>query len=406
MRLRSALFSVLVCVFLCGPALLFGALRLGADVPVQLTAEPAQFLAGGISSSSIDEHLNFNDFTNGTLQGSIEDAIGNYIPGKAFAIETNAAAQRAAIVSSNTLFAWDCYPTYFGSTRLAFPQLSVVTYFPQKRNTSVESSWKAFAAGVVRVAERHPDKRFVLYVVGGYQEPSFDPAYNLVSFPLRPSDCVDTLKSAIGDTSNVKVLSLSYEDADEYYRDFFRTDHHWNINGAFRAYKIIANELGLQTVEAGGTWEIPDYWFTGATARWGVDLLRERVFDCNNDFAELVAKRADGTELRGNDHSYFWDAPTLGKPYRFYDAYYGNLGECTIIGGSGDRAALLVGNSYVGAIQRPLASSYQSLTVNSQLHPAASVVSTLEQQMLTAGADDVIFVANPSAYSVEEEYWD
>lgn len=61
-----------------------------------------------------------------------------------------------------------------------------------------------------------------------------------------------------------------------------------------------------------------------------------------------VIGRPDGIVLRGDNHDNFWDAPELGRQYRFYDAYYGNLGNCTITGGSGDRAALLVGNSYVG----------------------------------------------------------
>lgn len=378
---------------------------MGIAVPVELTAEPARYLAGGAASADVGANLNLDDFVDKELQSAIETEIGNYIPGKAVAIETNAGMQRTAIAGSSALFPWDCYPTYFGSGRLSLPQADAVTYLPRSRNESMESAWRAFAEGVSCMAEKYPDKRFVLYVVGGYQEPAFDPAYDLVSSPMRPEDCVDVLKDAVTDVSNVSVLSLSYKSSEDYYHDFFRTDHHWNINGAFRAYGAIAEELNLRTVESGGTWEIPEYWFTGATARWGVDLLRERVFDCNNSFSELVAKRANGMELRGDDHSDFWDSPVFGKPYRFYDSYYDNLGDCTITGGIGDRSALLVGNSYRGAIQRPLASSYHSLTVNSQLHPATPVTATLEEQMLAAKADDVIFVANPNGYNVTEEYW-
>lgn len=405
MKLREVFFSAVICLFLIGPFVLYGVTKAGIIVPVELTAEPARYLAGGATSADIGSNLNLASFVDKKLQGSIETEIENYIPGKATAVETNADMQRTIIAVSNILFSWNCYPTYFGSARLAFPQADAVTYLPRSRNESLESAWRAFAEGVSSVATKYPNKRFVLYVVGGYEEPSFDPAYDLTSSPMHPEDCATTLKEAVADAPNVSVLTLSYENAEDYYRDFFRTDHHWNINGAFRAYGVIAKELKLQSVDPGGTWEIPEYWFTGATARWGVDLLRERVFDCNNNFSELVAKRTDGTETRGDDHSDFWNSSANGKPYIFYDSYYDNLGDCTIVGGVGDRSALLVGNSYRGAIQRPLASSYRSLTVNFQLHPSTPVTTTLEEQILAAGADDVIFVANPSGYNVAKEYW-
>ena len=386
--------------------MLYGAARIGITVPVEMTAEPAQFLAGGAASADVRANLGFKAFSSKKFQDAVETEIGNYIPGKAVAIEANAAVQRTSIAASNTLFGWECYPTYFGSKRLYLPSADAVTYVPQTRNEGAFAQWRAFADGLKSVAERRPEKHFALYVIGGYNEPSFNPAYDLTSQPLRPVDCVDTLREALVGVPNVDVMTHNYTNAAEYYDDFFRTDHHWNIDGAFRAYGEIADVLGLEQVDKGGTWEIPDYWFTGATARWGVDLLRERVFDCGNSFSELVATRPDGTVLRGDDHDSFWDAPELGRQYRFYDAYYGNLGNCTITGGSGDRSALLVGNSYVGAIQRPLATSYRSLTVNSQLHPSATVTATLEEQMAAADANDVIFVANPGGFNVGGEYWD
>ncbi len=406
MIFRNALFSIGLCAFLCGPAILYGATRAGIDVPVDLTAAPAQYLSGGAESANVGEQFSVEGFTSKALQEAVDTEIGNYIPGKAAAIITNAGMQRRAIACSNSLWQWSCYPTYFGSARLFIPGEDAVTYLPQRSNVGAEAAWRSFAEGVAQVAERHPDKRFVLYVAGGYQEPSVNPAYDLVTDPLVPSYCVDALRAVAGDVPNVSVLSYSYSSSEEYYRDFFRTDHHWNAFGAFRAYESIAEELGLSVVEPGGKREIPDYWFTGATARWGVDLLRERVSDCGNTFADLVAERPDGTKISGDDHSSFWDAPALGKRYQFYDTYYDNLGDCTITGGFGDRNALLVSNSYRGALQRPLASSYRSLSVNSQLHPAVPLTTTLEEQIEAAGAEDVIFAANPSAFKIEDEYWE
>lgn len=406
MKLRGFLFTAIVCLFLCGPALLCGATRVGVEVPVELTAQPAQFLAGGAASADVGAILSIDGFAKKELQDAIETELGNYIPAKANAVMVNAAMQRGAIAASDMLCNWGCYQTYFGSERLFIEDQKAVTYLPEKRSENREEQWRTFAEDVAAAAARHPEKRFVMYVVGGYEMPAYNPAYALVSNPFEPSDCVNIMSNVLGDVSNVTILSSSYAGGDEYYADFFRTDHHWNIDGAFRAYGDITDVLGLEKVSEDGVREIPDYWFTGATARWGIDLLRERVFDCCNDFSNLVAMRTDGSMIRGDDHASFWDAPALGKQYRFYDLYYDNMGCCTITGGSGDRSALLVGNSYLGAIQRPLASSYRSLTVSSQLASGESAQESLEEQMNAAGASDVIFIANPMAFKVDEAYWE
>lgn len=403
--MRNVAFSVVVLLFLCGPGLLFASVQAGVAVPEALTSKPAQNLSGGIVEAHVGDHLSIEGFAARQLQAELENEVGNCIPAKANAIIANAALQRGSIAASNALFNWDCYPTYFNSGRLRLPD-DTLTYLPTHKNSAAEGRWRSFADGLAKVAQRHPDKRFILYVVGAYGEPAYNPAYGLVSDPLVPKDCVATVESQLEDVPNVTVLTKEYDSAESYYEDFFRTDHHWNIKGSLSAYGQIVDELGLRKVDAGKMVDIPDYWYTGATARWGIDLLKERVFDCEYDFSELSVKLFDGSVVPGNDHSSFWDAPPLRKPYAFYDSYYDNLGNATISGGVGDRSALLVSNSYRGAIQRPLAWSYHQLTVNAQLHPATPVVETLEEQINAADADDVIIVGNPSALNLEEAYWE
>lgn len=404
MKVRDAVLILIFCLFLTGPVFLYLVERMGIEVPVELTDEPAAYLAGGNAEAHVSDFLNIKGFTSKKLQENVDVKLGNSIPRKASAIIVNAELQRQAIAASNLLFSWRCYPTYFASKRLYIPNANAVTYMTEQQNEHLISAWQSFAHGVVAAADRHPDKRFVLYIVDGYQEPTYNPAYNLTSNPLASSDCVDTMNKILGSSPNVRILTTP-PDGELYYNNFFRTDHHWNINGAFEAYGQIADELNLQKQQQDGTWQIPDYLFTGATARWGVDLLQETVFDCGNQFSQLIAIYPDGSQIRGDDHSAFWNSPPISKPYRFYDAYYDNLGACTIIGGEGSLAALLVGNSYRGAIQRPLAMSYHSLTVNSQLHPSTPIEETPEDQVIAANANDIIFVANPSGYCVEDKYW-
>ena len=407
-KARNTIFSVLLIVFLLGPAALWvGQTKLHLDIPSWFTAEDATYLSGSKQKTNVRENLSIEGFQTKELQSAAENKLGNYVPAKATAIIENAAVQRCSIALSNLLFNWACYPTYYGSARLAYPEQNVVAYLPKTQSPSYQRQWQTFAAGLRKAAERHPEKRFIVYVVGGYQDPAVNPAFSLMSCPMYPAECTNLLRQETGVTPNITVLGSSYDSEEEYYEDFFHTDHHWNINGAMKAYDEIADALNLEKVNSYGITNIPDYLFTGATARWGLDLLEEEVFDCDNTFNYLTAIYSNGEEQDGDDHASFFNATALMKHYSFYDLYYDNLGNCTIIGGTGNRSALLISNSYRGAIQRPLASSYHSLSVNNQLHPSAAMTETLDNQINEADADDIFFIANPSNLKVgDEKYWE
>lgn len=399
------MFPLLICAFLCGPTLLYCTSEAGIDIPYDLTAKPATYLEGNQHDVDLAEYASIESFTSGKLQSAAKTKLDNFTPARATAITFNAALQRTMIKASNALINQDCYPTYFGSGRIYLPEANALSYAPGTMGSYAQNSWQAFAEGVREAAIRHPEKRFLIYVIGGYYEPAYNPVYELVPFPARPDLCVAIMKSALQDCPNATVLTRAYTSAESYYRDFFRTDHHWNIAGAFAAYEQIVDAFDLEAISPGGKWEIPNFRFTGATARWGIDLLSETVFDANEDFAMLTATRTDGTVINCSDHTAFWDAEPLSKHYSFYDLYYDRLYDCTITGGIGTRSALLVANSYRGAIQRPLAYSYKSLTINFQLHPSSKVTSTLEEQIDAANADDVLFVANPGNLNVDSAYW-
>lgn len=238
-------------------------------IPEAISTRPAKYLSGGVESVNIYEHLNINGFKNKQLQTSLETRISNSIPAKATAILSQAALQRELIMASNGLFSWDCYPTYYGSGRLYIPRSNALTYMPSQSGDHYEAQWMAFADGLKTVAAASPEKRFLVYVVQGYTEPAYDPAYQLVSTSLKPQECADYFAAAFSDAPNISVLTKSYDTAVDYYEDFFRTDHHWNIRGAFGAYNQICDELQLESINMEGVWDIEGYYFFGRYGSMG-----------------------------------------------------------------------------------------------------------------------------------------
>lgn len=120
MLARNILFSVFLCLLLCGPVALFAAENSGEiPLPSWLTVEDATYLSGGVKSPNVAGELSMEGFASGALQQAIEDGVGNYVPAKAAALLVNAELQYKAICASNVLFGWDCLPTFYGSSLVA-----------------------------------------------------------------------------------------------------------------------------------------------------------------------------------------------------------------------------------------------------------------------------------------------
>ena len=337
-------------------------------------------------------------FAAGELQDGIEGFAADSLPFHDQAMLLNAGLQELGISQAAELFGYNVYPTYFGSTRLYSSPEDVVTYMPFRHTEYHDQKLTEYASGLARVARAYPEKRFVVYVVGGYQEPSVNPAYDLVGNAFEPAEAVRIFEAAFAEYPNVSVLTNSYSTFSDYYKDFFRSDHHWNILGALRAYNTIAGELGLEQVDIRSLdlHEVQtDYAFTGATSRWGRHIVTEQAFDTDLDYSS-VTYMANGRELDGNDHCAFSDYVTAGVKFAFYDAYFNSIPD-GIISATGKGKALLISNSFGGALQRQLATQFETLYKSSALWPGYTgngFADLLEE----SDADTVIFVANPTDY--------
>lgn len=211
MKARNIAMSVIFCLFPLGPAILFAGQReLHLDLPDWLTAKSASSLAGGLQTAGISSHASLDGFLEKQLQNAVEVQLGNYAPCKYRALTTNASWQRIGIAMSSRLFSWECYPTYYGSYRIATEGNDIVSYLPGMFSSSIQNHWRSFAEGVSTVAHQFPGKRFVVYVVPGYQEPGFNPAYALAPNPLHLQLRADSMEQALANSKNVTVLSRSF----------------------------------------------------------------------------------------------------------------------------------------------------------------------------------------------------
>lgn len=240
-RMRNACFALILCASLAGPSLLLLADSVDVDLPSWVTTEDAAYLSGGIEKANVAKVANLEGFRDGKLQKEIEKEIGNNIPCKAMALLTNATLQRSAIAASDALFRWGCYPTHFGSDLLVDANNGRLFDAPERKSEALEEKLRTVANELEAFAERNRDVQVYLYFAPDSQNVSGSPTSKLVSEFASYKDMLSIFKREGG---NVTVVDgdVSYG---QFEQQWYKTDHHWNIAGAYEACRRIASAMHL-----------------------------------------------------------------------------------------------------------------------------------------------------------------
>lgn len=373
-KFRSIAFIAAFVLICCsaGANLVLG--KLAPGIPTT-----QNYLSGGnpasVSMKEIATHpqrlLTDREFAD-KARDSIEVGFGKLVPFRDNLMLVSAGLQRQGIHTANLLTGYEVYPSYYGSRYVELPQEGAVSYVPDMKGDGFWRHLHRFGRGLAKKARQHPDTTFVLYLVPGKSAPGASPLYEYMDGLVTPQQAMEVLREELEGVDNLVLLTDSYETTTDYYNKFFKTDHHWNIRGAVRARNTIGSALGWEPLTT-ATKPIEghvDYRFIGTNARGGLDVRGEEVFDLDYDFGQLQVKYADGTVVDGNDHSRFTDYKAPDKPYVFHARYYNTFKQVATFTNTSPSAtgkALLVSDSYGGAISRPLALQFEKLRRSNDL---------------------------------------
>ncbi len=266
MKTRQAMFSVCICFILCGPLLLFCLEKAGVHLPDDMTAKSAQYLSGGMSYVNVRSFLNFPSITSGEFQNATEKEIGNYIPAKADALLGNAAIQRCGIEASNTLFNWSCYPTYYGSNHIYIPAEGALASLPAAKN-----NWGGatdFFKSLNAYAQENENLKFIVYIVAGREYlPDANPAFSLTASPVTLDNLLKEVQRNIISPNLIIETNYYQYNLETFYENYYKSDLHWNIQGALAANEQIAKHLNSPYLEDYSIAELSSILFAGTESR-------------------------------------------------------------------------------------------------------------------------------------------
>lgn len=402
------LFSVAVCLFLCGPLVLCAAQKMCAPVPEWLTAAPARYLAGGSSNSKLLPNLTIEGFANKKLQSAAEDKVGSFIPLKANALLANAFFQRATIAGSADLEFMECYPTHYDSSIIYSPLNRALSQMPLRDTEEVEKGIGEFAAKFSDLAQRFPNKKFIVIIADNSNTSLSNPALQLVSDPYTTSMANVVFTDACAELNNVSVVDAACVDAREYYQKFYRTDHHWNGWGAVDAYMRALDALDDQTSQLrvplenlspldGFEWLVEH----GSACRNGLMLVDESVNEPALPLRGVTLEKGDPPFVLARDGVACMQEVGPIASYDFYQTWYGQWLDTVAVNSEAvlpDSSALVVCDSFGTAFKWVASTGFGCVATLYDLHDSRTETVPLSKTLESSDSDTVFLVARVTSY--------
>lgn len=403
-KVRNIFLSSVFCLLLLGPALLFvGQEKLHLDLPPWLTAEDADYLSGGLETAEVLKHLNLKGFVSEKLQSNLETAINNHVPFKASVLLGNAALQRSAIFASNSLFSYPAIPTYFGSDKIYLPPYNALSRMPDNAKEDALRGTEKTAQGLMQVAAAYPEVDFCIVVADESNTSKANPAASLVSNSVTTDDCIAALENTLSGTSNVHVVATPYTDANQYYQNYYSTDHHWNGRGTIAVFRRIAQTMGFRELRNNdlGTITFPELRINGSCSREGLMFLNESVSEPQFDLSGLEILNEKKPPLVSADPVASLEACGPKAEFTFYSSWYGSyqLAAASPIVNRNcpdDSTAIVIQDSFNNSLHWLLAQNYAHLECFSDTKPSDER-HTLAERIEATNAKTVYLVGNVSA---------
>lgn len=397
--------SVAFCGILLGPFALAAAQYSNFDkfLPMWITTENAKYLSGGIAKADVRGSLSLEGFVSGHLQTALEEETGNCIPAKSFALLANAALQRGSIELSNTLFGWDCTPAYYGSSLLSVQSDGRLIEAPQVASPEMLSSIDKMVKAYEQFSADHENVKTFLYLAPDSQNVAGSPAAALMSSPLT--------YQVIRDRFDGGGASYTWVDGEVSYSKFrenwFKTDHHWMMGGAYDAYCRVVSAMGFSGNASCEVKEVVyrEPGFYGSLSRRSlneeyVDTIQDIQMEYP-DFRITIDGKEASLESLVHQEKYLKKEYDENKYANRYSEYYhGDYGLIEIVNPTPieNRSILIVGDSYTNCIERLFARDVAETYILDPRHDSHTVDDFLLEH---PDVKDVVFIMRSSNFLSE-----
>ena len=337
----------------------------------------------------------------GSFQSGFESYVADHVPLRNELLLANARVQRDTIRVANLAFGFDAYPTFFGSGYLYCRDYDALVDKPIKRSKNSVEHLEKVASRYSALVERHPDIRWVYYLADRSSTSLASPAHGLVSdaadYAYFREHFLDNL------TDKCTVVDGGYVDPDEFFEDHFSTDHHWQIQGAVKAYERISAVFGNTPLDVKGYERVFAGPFWGSYARSGLyadgdgSYVDDVVYN-RSPLKVVVGGKEESESFLDEGFAADGGASfTLSDPFASAYAQWFHHPEKTIVITNDDvedGALLIMGDSYTDNLERLFAENYHVVYKVEPRNFKGDIDKFIEKNDI----DDALFMFNETLY--------
>lgn len=258
----------------------------------------------------------------GEYRDATEQFVADAVPLRNEALLANATLQRQGIATANLAFGFPAYPTFYGSKHALIPEYGAVLAKPGRVSGGTDKAVDRALATYKRLILAHPNTNWVIASPDNKTRSVASPLHDFVSDPLDYEYYKNHLFNELAVVC--KIVDLGYTDTELLMNEYFHTDHHWQIQGALRAFNKIAPVLGIPEYPTSAVYRAFDGPFWGFSVREGLcqtetyDVIYDVPFDYESISVYVDGERVDASFL---DKAAAENSNEFQLPDTFSDAY-------------------------------------------------------------------------------------
>lgn len=412
---RNILLVCLLCAFICGPAFMYVAVKAKLSIPEWLNPESATYLTGGRKDIAVQDNFSVEGFLSKDLQEAAESTLSNVIPARASALLASAAMDRLWIAPSAALCSYDCIPTYGGSYIVYSQGSDALSQKPLIAAPWIENNLERFGGKLSDLCAQYPDKQFVVIVADSTNTSLANPAVLNTTGSFTTSMANEIFERTCSGVTNVSIVDVSYNNPEDYYQNYYTTDHHWNGWGALDAYNkaaavLATREQGVRVDAAALQAPMKNLgpvsgfdWLqeNGSLVREGLMMLNEAVNEPALPFDDIEVTSGDAPFCLSADGVQEMKERYLMAEYDFYQVWYGEWSDTVATNAAAvypELSALVICDSYGTAFKWIASTGFGEVTTKYDLHDLREETVPLAQTLEETDCDVVFLVARTTSF--------
>lgn len=304
----------------------------------------------------------------GEFQSQAEQFLADRFPKRDGVLIRNAELQGMTIKLANLPFDYPALPTFFGSRYVYLPEWGSIQDIPFSQRDYPSKRVEAAAGKWASMMSAYPDSHWCFAMVDRAFTSDSSPAYKLIGRPADYQFFKERFSCAC--PRECLFIDLSCSSTEMYFSDYYHTDHHWQVQGATKAYRQIVTGLNREPKDFDDFVVVFDGPFFGSGVRSGLaplasDVVYDVSYDTSNFSVSANGKdvpRSDVDEFLSDSHKSYRKPAKYANVYADY--FHGDYGLLEYFNADAPEGSLLViGDSYTNCMDRFFAENYQHVSV-------------------------------------------